>query len=540
MEEDKVQKNRRDQDEQATAGRATILGTQYLDTRPFEATIVLANGVLDVATMRLNRIVPLTIGNEAQPWQFGMTTQTPESYIRELTLQYNNVGHSIKFYLISYSGFKQLMDRYDPVVKVVHNDIQIAREGDSNTITEVSKTLNSVGSDEIFDYLIDQADRLGASDIHIENQRTHMRIRMRIDGVLHPVADLESDRYRIILGALASRANISTAATESQSGHIQKEITRDGVTHLLNLRVETIPTMHGQDAVLRLFNFDESMLNLDRLGIDSEERAEIDAVISHPRGMVLMVGPTGSGKSTTLYSMLNALNTTTRKIITLEDPIEYGITGISQIPVNTTAGQSFADELRSVLRLDPDVLMIGEIRDADTAKTAIQASITGHLVLSSFHANTSAAAFSRMIDLIGVNPIFSSAIRLVIAQRLVRRLDDTTKEEYEPDEATKKWVQEALKDLPSHVKKPDLSTFKLWRPVVGEASPFGFSGRTIIMEQMVVTENIQKFLRGDEANFHTEIIEKTAREGGMVTLLEHGVLAALRGETTLEEINRAI
>jgi type II secretory ATPase GspE/PulE/Tfp pilus assembly ATPase PilB-like protein len=432
------------------------------------------------------------------------------------------------------------MDRYDPVIKVVHDDIKIASEGDSNTIAEVSKTLNSVGSDEIFDYLIDQADRLGASDIHIENQRTHMRIRMRIDGVLHPVADLDNERYRVILGALASRSDISTVSNEPQSGHIQKEVTYNGATHLLNLRVETIPTMYGQDAVLRLFNFDESMLNLDRLGIDAAERAEIDEIISHPRGMVLMVGPTGSGKSTTLYSILNALNTTARKIITLEDPIEYGITGISQIPVNTTAGQSFADELRSVLRLDPDVLMIGEIRDADTAKTAIQASITGHLVLSSFHANTSAAAFSRMIDLIGVNPIFSSAIRLVIAQRLVRRLDDSTKQEYEPDEATRKWVKNALKDLPAHVRKPDLDNFKLWRPVVSANSPFGFSGRIVIMEQMVVTDRIQKFLRGDEADIHTEVVEKAARADGMVTLLEHGVLAVLRGETTLDEINRAI
>lgn len=540
MEEDKVQKNRRDQDEQATAGRASILGVQYLDTRPFEATIALANGILDIPTMRQNRLVPLLAGNEAQLWQFGMTTQTPQSFIRDLTKQYSDVGHSVKFFLISYSGYKNFIDRFDPVVKVIHNDIQIAREGDSNTIIEVSKTLNSVGSDEIFDYLIDQADRLGASDIHIENQRTHMRIRMRIDGVLHPVADLENERYRIILAALATRANISTASTESQSGHIQKEITRDGATHLLNLRVETIPTMYGQDAVLRLFNFDESMLNLDRLGIDKTERAEIDEIISHPRGMVLMVGPTGSGKSTTLYSILNALNTTARKIITLEDPIEYGITGISQIPVNTTGGQSFGDELRSVLRLDPDVLMIGEIRDADTAKTAIQASITGHLVLSSFHANTTSAAFSRMIDLIGVNPIFSSAIRLVIAQRLVRRLDDKTKQEYEPDDATRRWVQNALKDLPSHIEKPDLNTFKLWRPVVSDDSPFGFKGRTVIMEQMVVDEGIQRFLRGDETNIHTEVIEKAARESGMVTLLEHGILAVLRGETTLDEINRAI
>jgi type II secretory ATPase GspE/PulE/Tfp pilus assembly ATPase PilB-like protein len=292
--------------------------------------------------------------------------------------------------------------------------------------------------------------------------------------------------------------------------------------------------------VLRLFNFDESMLNMDRLGIGAQERAELDEIVSHPRGMVLMVGPTGSGKSTTLYSIINALNTSDRKIITLEDPIEFGITGVSQIPIDTTGGQSFADGLRSVLRLDPDVVMVGEIRDADTAKTAIQASITGHLVLSSFHANTTAAAFSRMIDLIGANPIFSSAIRLVIAQRLVRRLDDDTKEAYEPDEATRRWVKESLKDLPAHIEKPDLDTFKLWRPVASEASPFGYTGRIVIMEQMVVNETIQRFLRGDVADVHAEIIEKAAREAGMVSLLERGVLAALRGETTLDEVNRVI
>jgi len=142
--------------------------------------------------------------------------------------------------------------------------------------------------------------------------------------------------------------------------------------------------------------------------------------------------------------------------------------------------------------------------------------------------------------MIGVNPIFSSSIRLVIAQRLVRKLDDTTKEEYEPDEATKKWVQNALKDLPSHIEKPDLTSFKLWRPVVSESSPFGFSGRIVIMEQMVVGDVIQRFLRGDEADVHTEIIEAAARKAGMITLMESGVLAALRGETTLDEINRAI
>ncbi|NTW62051.1 type II/IV secretion system protein [Candidatus Saccharibacteria bacterium] len=540
MDEGKLQEDRRGLEEKSTSDRAAIIGIHYLDTRPVEQTIPMLSGILDIQTMHKNRIVPLMAGNDSQSWQFGITTQTPQSYVNEMTRQYNDNGRSIQFFLISAEGYRALMDRYDPVIKPVHGDIQIAKEGDSETIAEVSKTLNSVGSDEIFDYLITQADRLTASDIHIENQRTHMRIRMRIDGVLHPVADLSNDRYRVILSTLASRANLSTASTEAQSGHMQMEIKGNGEPHMLNLRVETVPTMYGQDAVLRLFNFDESMLNLDRLNITPTERSQIDDVVSHPRGMVLMVGPTGSGKSTTLYSIINALNSTTRKIITLEDPIEYGITGITQIPIDTTGGHNFAEGLRAVLRLDPDVVMIGEIRDADTAKTAIQASITGHLVLSSFHANSTSAAFSRMVDMIGVNPIFSSAIRLVIAQRLVRRLDDETKQEYEPDDATKKWVQNALKDLPTHIEKPDLTNFKLWKPVASDDSPFGYSGRMVIMEQMVVGDEIQRFLRGDEAEIHTEVIEVAAKKAGMVTLLENGVLAALRGETTLDEINRAI
>ena len=184
--------------------------------------------------------------------------------------------------------------------------------------------------------------------------------------------------------------------------------------------------------------------------------------------------------------------------------------------------------------------MVGEIRDVDTARTAIQASITGHLVLSSFHANTTSTAFSRMIDMIGVNPIFSSAIRLLIAQRLVRRLVDHTKEAYEPDEATRKYVQRVLEKLPPDVEKPDLDNFKLWRPVSSEDAPFGYKGRVVIMEQLVVTDEIQKFIRGDVQDVHPETIEETARNEGMLTLEQVGVLAALRGETTLEEIARVI
>lgn len=542
MNEQEVQDKRRENEEQATKSRARILGFPYLDTRPFERDIPLVTGVLDKQEMHRNFIIPLQRSENGDHAQFMITSQTPRSLIEKMHREHEERGERVDFFLVSGSSYKVFMLRHDPPQEVHYDDIKIAAKGDSQTIDSVSKTLGSVSTDKVFDFLLDQADKLGASDIHIENLRNEIRIRMRVDGILHPVAILERERYRVFMGELSSRAGVSSAANTPQSGHMQKDIFRDGNSHLLNIRVETIPTMYGQDAVLRLFNFDESLLNLDLLGLSKEERTEINDVISHPRGLVLMVGPTGSGKSTTLYSMLNALNTTDRKIITLEDPIEYGITGISQIPINTTSGQNFADGLRSVLRLDPDVVMVGEIRDADTARTAIQASITGHLVLSSFHANSTSAAFSRMIDLIGQNPIFSSSIRLVIAQRLVRKLS-SSKKAIEPDEATAAYIRSVLKGIPDkvlHKYGVNLEQLTIYQPVPTPESPFGYKGRTVIMEQLVVSDEISAFLRGDVQDIDTKTIEKTAKSAGMLTLEQKGVLAALRGDTSLEEVSRVI
>lgn len=540
MDEEQIQIRRRENEEKATTERARILNLPYLDTRSFEREIPLVMGLLDVEEMHQNFVLPLQRGGGGENFQFMVTSQTPRSVIEKMRKEYADEGERADFFLISNSAYKVFMLRYDPPKVVEYEDIRIAGEGDSKTIAAVSQTLNMVSTDKVFDFLIDQADKLGASDIHIENLRGEIRIRMRVDGILHPVANIEKDRYRVFMGELSSRAGISMAANRPQSGHMQKDIYNNGASHLLNIRVETIPTMYGQDAVLRLFNFDESLLNLDLLGLSKEERAEVNEVISHPRGLVLMVGPTGSGKSTTLYSIINALNTTDRKIITLEDPIEYGITGVSQIPIDTNKGGSFAEGLRSVLRLDPDVVMVGEIRDADTAKTAIQASITGHLVLSSFHANSTSAAFSRMVDLIGVNPIFSSSIRLVIAQRLVRKLS-SSKKARPATEAEAKYIREVLKETSQDkLTGVDLNNITLYDPVRTEKEPFGYSGRTVIMEQLVVSDAIQAFIRGDVREMSTEIIEGVARKNGMLTLEQKGVLAVLRGETTLSEISRVI
>jgi type II secretory ATPase GspE/PulE/Tfp pilus assembly ATPase PilB-like protein len=536
MNEQEIQIKRRQNEEEATEKRAGILGLVYLDTRDFENDIPLALGILEKSKMHREYIVPLQEGGGSKPYQFLVTSQTPKSTIDNLIQYYDSEGQRVEFFLISNSAYRVFMLRYDPPKQITYDDITIASAGDSETIQAVSQTLDGVATDKVFDYLLDQADKLGASDIHIENLRTDIRIRMRVDGILHPVAMISRDRYRIFMGELSSRANVSTASNKPQSGHMQKEIIRNGSSHLLNIRVEMVPTMYGHDAVLRLFNFDESLLNLDLLGITDEERREINEVVSHPRGLLLMVGPTGSGKSTTLYSIINALNTTERKIITLEDPIEYGLTGISQIPIDTNDGGSFADGLRSVLRLDPDVVMVGEIRDNDTARTAIQASITGHLVLSSFHANSTSACFSRMIDMIGVNPIFSSSVRLIIAQRLLRKLDKN-KEAYKPDPAVVRYIQKAMEGVDCEYNLNDIT---LWRPKPSEESPFGFSGRIAIMEQMVVTEPIQRYIRGDVKDINTDAIEATARGEGMLTLEQKGILAALRGDSTIEEVSRVV
>jgi type IV pilus assembly protein PilB len=309
----------------------------------------------------------------------------------------------------------------------------------------------------------------------------------------------------------------------------------------VNVRVETVPTTYGHDAVLRLFTFKEQMLNLDMLGLSPFERRIVDDIISHPSGMVLFVGPTGSGKTTTLYSIVNQLNNPERKIITLEDPVEYNIEGITQVPVDSAENrQGFADKLRAVLRLDPDVIMVGEIRDIDTAKTALQAALTGHLVLSTYHASSASAAISRMIDAIGENPLFAASIRLITAQRLIRRLDDSTKQPYQPDAQTIEYIRKVLMTLPPRVQKPDLSAITLYKPGASAENPFGFKGQLAVRELLQMTPPVRELLSRPSREITTELIEQTAVRGGMITMMQDGILKALQGLTTIEEVFRAV
>lgn len=450
--------------------------------------------------------------------------------------------HQIHFSLISDAGFRDYMKLYNPPKQVVYQDIELTTAGSEDLIQRVSATLEQVRADDMLGYLVQQAHRLMASDIHMENQEKFVRIRFRIDGVLHAVARVRPEKYRILISAVASAANISTSSPEAQQGHIGQRVRMADESEVdINLRVETVPAIGGMDVVMRLFNMRQEMYQLDRLGLSAAERAVLDEIIKKPSGLVLAVGPTGSGKTTTLYSILNSLNHEERKIITIEDPVEYRFEGITQISVTSKSSQetSFAEKLRAVLRLDPDIVMVGEIRDADTAKTALQASLTGHLVLSTFHAGSASAALTRLMDSIQQNPLFLSAIRLIMAQRLVRRLDNETKQAYTPDEATKQRLREVIENLPKGIERPDVNTLQLYKPGSSAQNPYGFRGQVALREQLIMTDELQRALQTN-TRISAADIERLAVAGGMCTMLQDGALKALAGETTLEEVYRVV
>lgn len=526
-------------EEQATQRRARVLGQEYLDTSKL-AEKPLIKDILTVQEMYSLKIVPIRlVGNNLL---FGITTTTSQQTMTSLRQRF--ADYLVNFSIISDVGYREYMQLFDPPKQVVYQDININQADNTTLVSQISGMLEQVRADDMLAYLVAQAHRLNASDIHIETAVNDVRIRLRIDGVLHPVARLQQEKYRILISAIASAGNVSTNAVEAQQGHIAQKITMaDGNQVDVNVRLETVPTINGMDVVMRLFNMDQSMYTLDKLGLSETERKVVDGIIAKPTGLVMVVGPTGSGKTTTLYSMLNSLNTEERKIITIEDPVEYQFEGITQISVHSTEGgndDSFADKLRAVLRLDPDIVMVGEIRDLDTAKTALQASLTGHLVLATFHASSAAAALTRIADIIGQNPLFISAIRLVMAQRLIRRLDDTTKQAYAASESELHQIREVVETLPESIAKPNLEGLQLHKPGTSEANPYGFQGQVAIREQFTMSEPLRELLENPKLTVTAQAIEEAARHSGMLTMYQDGILKVIAGQTTLDELYRVV
>lgn len=534
-----MSQNARYDEEQNTQKRAQILGLQYFDTSA-NPQPALYKDLLSVPELYQLKVIPILV--EQSSILFGITNTTSQQTLKALEDRFQD--QRVAYCLISDAGFRDYMKLYDPPKQVVYEDISLSNAGSTDLISRVSSMLLKIRPDDMLAYLVEQAHNLAASDIHLECQSGGVRIRFRIDGVLHPIGVLDYGRYRTLLAVIASAGNISSSDPNAQQGHIAQNVTMaSGEQVRVNVRLETTPTINGMDVVMRLFNMDQSSYNLDRLGLSPEERKVVDDIIAKPTGLVLVVGPTGSGKTTTLYSMLNSLNIDTRKIITIEDPVEYQFGGIVQIPVDTNASGndgSFASKLRAVLRLDPDIVMVGEIRDSETAKTALQASLTGHLVLSTFHASSAAAALVRLEDVIGQNPLFVSAIRLVMAQRLVRRLDEKTKKARQPTESELATIKSVLDSLPGDIEKPDLSKLQLYSPGTSPENPYGFSGQIALREQFTMTPEIRDILEKSHQVLSAQTLEEAAVKGHMLTMLQKGILKVIAGETTLEEVYRVI
>lgn len=395
-------------------------------------------------------------------------------------------------------------------------------EASNELPSEILEEVQNAPAVRFVNSIIEQAIKNRASDIHFEPTEKDLRIRFRIDGQLTEAMRTIKSTHAPVVTRVKIMANMNIAERRlPQDGRFEFVSNEKNI----DVRVSSLPTVFGEKLVLRLLDKENFVMTKEQLGFDKEDLVLFDKLIKRPYGIVLLTGPTGSGKTTTLYAMLKELNKPNVNIITVEDPVEYSIEGINQVQVNEKAGLTFATALRSILRQDPDVIMIGEIRDTETAEIAIRSAITGHLVLSTLHTNDAAGAMTRLIDM-GIEPyLVSSAVVGVIAQRLARKICDNCKISYKASESEKKILGvEEKKD------------FTLYRgrgcPVCNKT---GYRGRIPIYEILTVTSNIRELIN---AKASSDVIKEQAVKNGMKTLRESAKKFVLEGKTTIDEMLR--
>jgi general secretion pathway protein E len=387
---------------------------------------------------------------------------------------------------------------------------EIAEKGD------LLESENDAPIIQLVNSMIVQALQRRASDIHIEPFEEDIVVRFRVDGVLHNVLHPPKPVQAPLMSRIKVMSNLNIAEKRlPQDGSMRVNVAQREV----DVRVSVLPTAHGERIVMRLLDKEEQLTRIDQLGLAQPQRVWMDQCLSRTHGIILVTGPTGSGKSTSLYAALNAINTADKNIITIEDPIEYTLSGVGQIQVSPKIGLTFAGGLRSILRQDPDVIMVGEIRDLETAEIAVQASLTGHLVLSTLHTNDSVGAVARLSDM-GVEPfLLSASLEGVVAQRLVRRLCNHCKEPYDPGEIAE--VES------THYCRPKGCDHCL---------DTGYRGRTAIFEMLTINDEIRELITRPEST--EQELRRAAERGGMFSLRQAGWQKAAEGVTSIEEVYR--
>lgn len=520
-------------------------GIPYADLTsiPVDTTAV---GIIKEPIARAALIAPFAVMNKKI--KVGLFSPT-QANTREALESLAERGYTIEQYLVSHASLEKVWERYKEISGSIKSEAGMVDISEDNmeglvkkftSLADVSKVLEATVTEKsarhisnIFSVIVAGAIGIRASDIHIEPAEDSIHIRYRVDGVLHEVATLPTEIYRLFSSRLKLLSGLKlNVGAESQDGRFSIKIEDIEI----EMRVSVIPGAYGEGVVMRILNPLSLNVTLEDLGMSTRLLAIVDREIRKPHGMILNTGPTGSGKTTTLYSFLKRIYSPEIKMMTIEDPIEYHLKGVSQTQVEADKGYTFLEGLRAAMRQDPDVIMIGEIRDGETAKVAINAALTGHMVFSTLHTNTAAGAIPRLID-IGVTPkILGSSLTLVLAQRLARKLCTECKKEDIPNEREQKIINEVAVVIKEKVGE-DVQTEKIWRAVGCPKCNLGYKGRVGVFEAVLMTAEIEALL--DTIPSEREIRNIAARQG-LLTMREDGIEKILAGVTSFDEVERVV
>ena len=454
-------------------------------------------------------------------------------------------GLDPKYFVISLGDYRNVFRQYSGFKKEIGTALESAKEkfGDSEEIIQVSEEdvsgdnidlIKSAPVAKIVSVIIRHAVEGGASDIHIEPKHKEGRVRYRVDGGLHTTIVLPSYLYNSVVSRIKVLSNLKLDETRKpQDGRIRVKINGGDI----DLRVSVFPMLNAEKVVMRVLDTSAGVPNLAELGFRQYHIDIIEKSIKRPHGIFLLTGPTGSGKTTALYSILNKLNSENDNITTLEDPIEYYIEGINQSQINTEIGFTFASGLRAVLRQDPNIIMVGEVRDNETAELVIHAGLTGHLVFSTLHTNSAWGAIPRLIDMNAEPFLLASTLNILMAQRLVRKICPHCKKEVKLPVLTEKKVKEEILNIPEDHLKEFGGKYKFYKGAgCSDCGNTGYLSRTVVSEVLEVGIELKDLI---SKKFTMEEIREQLKKQGFITLVQDGIIKALSGETTIEEVMRA-
>lgn len=468
-----------------------------------------------------------------------------DSEVQKITQKIGKELHAkTELYLISKHGLELALKIYERLPKkrervggVTVSEEQLKKfTAQLKNLDDFNEMLKTVSTTDLVTLIIAAAVKLRASDIHMEPSENKLLIRFRIDGILHDITKLEKEKIHLIISRIKLLSGLKLNVTDTpQDGRFSINLATDRI----DVRASSLPTHEGEALTLRLLMASSSGLKLDELGFNKETLQLIEKRIKKPSGMIVTTGPTGSGKTTTLYAVINKLNNPETKIITIEDPIEYQLHGISQSQVDPDKNYTFAQGLKSLVRQDPDVLMVGEIRDLATTEIAIQAALTGHLLLTTLHTNEAAGAIARLLSL-GAKPfLLAPALDTIIGQRLLRRLCEECKKPQEPPKDDLDKIKNLVAEWPSSsaIKTPDIEKTTFYTAKgCDKCQGFGYWDRIGIFEILTISKKIKDAIIAKETAEHQ--ITALATKQGMITIAQDGLLKAMEGTTSVEEVFR--